>query len=157
MNPVLVIGYGNALRGDDGLGNHVAAALEKRAIAGVDIISAHQLYPEMAEPISQADYVIFVDASVEGAGGDIQQRELAPAGAESGLMFLHHLTPETLLHAANQLYGNCPAAAIITVTGQCFDCIETLSAPVAEAVPEVIRRIESLAAAYVRNIGIPKT
>lgn len=157
MNPVLVIGYGNNLRGDDGFGGHVAAILEQRAISGIEVISAYQLYPEMAESISQADFVIFVDASVEGDSGTVVQRDLLPTDGEEPLYFLHHLTPASLLYAADQLYGNCPAAALITVTGQCFDCVETLSAPVAATIPEVIQRVEALAAPYVRNIGIPKT
>lgn len=157
MNYVLVIGYGNTLRGDDGLGSHIVAALERRSTAGLRIVSAHQLYPEMAEAISQAAYVIFVDASVEGDAGTIQQCDLTPIAKPDILFSPHHLTPESLLYAARTLYANCPAATLITVTGQCFDCIEALSDPVARAIPDVVHQIERLAAPYVRNIGIPNT
>src|SRR5580704_15594719 len=49
----LVIGYGNPLRSDDALGWH-ASRLLAQALAGqeVDVITCHQLTPELAEPLS---------------------------------------------------------------------------------------------------------
>jgi len=46
---VLVIGYGNTLRGDDGLGQRAAEALAQRALPdGVEVLSCHQLTIELA-------------------------------------------------------------------------------------------------------------
>lgn len=70
MAHTLIIGYGNPLRGDDGLGWHVAqrlAAVLPQHRARIEV--CHQLTPELAEPISRADLVIFIDAE-----------DLAPAG-----------------------------------------------------------------------------
>lgn len=71
----LLIGYGNPLRSDDGLGWRVAEALrtqvEQQAATeataqaqSLDIVTCQQLNPELAEAISRADLAIFVDAAV---------------------------------------------------------------------------------------------
>ena len=73
MNPVpavnieaelLVIGYGNTLRGDDGVGPRVAEAVEKLNLPGVRTLVCQQLSPEHADPISRVRKVVFVDAIV---------------------------------------------------------------------------------------------
>jgi hydrogenase maturation protease len=64
MTRALIIGYGCPLRGDDAFGWHAAHRLLK--LAGndsVQVLATHQLTPELAEPISHADLVIFIDAS----------------------------------------------------------------------------------------------
>ncbi len=132
---MLIIGYGNPLRGDDGFGYRAA-----ERIPGA--IAVHQLTPELMDPISQADHVIFLDASAEGAPGEIRRRELAPA--EGGRPFTHHATPEGLLAGALQLYGRCPTAEIITVTGANFDLSESFSPEVSKALEEVLRVSASL-------------
>ena len=48
----LVIGYGNTLRGDDGVGPRVAEAIEKLNLPGVRTLVCQQLSPEHADPIS---------------------------------------------------------------------------------------------------------
>jgi hydrogenase maturation protease len=88
--PVLVVGYGNPLRGDDGVGPEVVERLwtdddgtlgpRRAAFAW-----SHQLTPEMAVDVSQACYVVFVDAASDGlAPGCISVRPLEPAGARAG-------------------------------------------------------------------------
>lgn len=59
----LIIGWGNSLRGDDGIGLKVAELLERRLIQA-DIRCSLQLLPEMCEEISRARQVVFVDASL---------------------------------------------------------------------------------------------
>ena len=55
---VFVVGYGNPLRGDDGVGQEVAQVLARQrhhlpALAGTDVMSTHQLVPEMALDLSR--------------------------------------------------------------------------------------------------------
>jgi hydrogenase maturation protease len=70
MRPLLIIGYGNPLRGDDGLGVEVACCL-KEIIRdeSVEVLSQHQLMPELADPVSRASLVVFVDARVGDTPG----------------------------------------------------------------------------------------
>jgi len=66
---ILVYGYGNPGRQDDGLGNELVRRLEEWVIAEgiVDIAfdSNYQLNIEDADAIAQNELVIFVDASEE--------------------------------------------------------------------------------------------
>jgi hydrogenase maturation protease len=140
----LVIGYGNALRGDDGVGpcvaTHLASTLNG---APVRALAIHQLLPELAEPISQAALVIFVDACVGSPPGAVAGRPLAPLDT-STLGLGHHLTPAALLAYAQQLYGRCPPAHLVTITGQDFGYTEQLSAPAETAVDEAVALIHRL-------------
>ncbi|MCC6177585.1 MAG: hydrogenase maturation protease [Chloroflexi bacterium] len=154
----LAIGYGNPLRGDDGLGWHVARALDamvgSEAVGGSEeavgsglatVLACHQLTPELAESIARARLVVFVDARAGGMPGRVEARpvddEAAPAG---GWAFSHHVTPALLLAAAAYLFGSRPAAYLVTVDGASFECGSELSAPVAAAVPLVVERVREL-------------
>lgn len=64
---VLVIGYGNPGRLDDGLGPMFAERMEELQIEGVTVDSNYQLAVEDAAAISEHDFVVFVDAAVSGA------------------------------------------------------------------------------------------
>lgn len=63
---VLVIGYGNPGRLDDGLGPALADVLERKAIPGVTVDADYQLTVEDAANAAEHDIVIFADASVNG-------------------------------------------------------------------------------------------
>lgn len=60
----LVIGYGNELRGDDGVGPKVAEAVEAWKLAGVSVLALRQLTPELAADLAVVRRVIFVDAAL---------------------------------------------------------------------------------------------
>jgi hydrogenase maturation protease len=125
---VLIIGYGNPLRGDDGFGYRAA-----ERIPGA--IAVHQLTPELMEPISRADRVVFVDAAAVGVPGEVRRRRVIPAAGDAG--FTHHATPEGLLAGALALYGRAPEATLITVSGADFSLSDRLS-------PEVQAALDSL-------------
>lgn len=126
---MLIIGYGNPLRGDDAFG-FVAAARIPGAIA------LHQLLPELMEPISRADCVVFLDACADGEPGEIRRRNIEPGTGEAG--FTHHITPESLLAGARALYGRAPQATLITVCGAHFELFDALSAPVQSALDVIL-------------------
>ncbi len=82
---VLVIGYGNALRSDDGVGWHAAALLaDDPRLAGIDVLALHQLSPELALDMSRASLVILVDAGVDDPPGTIAVLRPAAAGDAAG-------------------------------------------------------------------------
>jgi hydrogenase maturation protease len=109
---VLVIGCGNELRGDDGVGLQVAAAVEQLSLPAVRVIACHQLTPELAEAISQARLTVFVDAAVDGGSGP-ELRELKPAAG--GALLAHVADPGALLALARDVFGRCPAAWWLTI------------------------------------------
>src|SRR4029079_16715395 len=74
---LLIIGYGNRLRGDDAAGYLAAESLRTLLIApDIEILAVHQLTPELAEPIAVAGRVIFLDAAASGTPGEIVERSV---------------------------------------------------------------------------------
>jgi hydrogenase maturation protease len=63
---ILVYGYGNPGRGDDGLGPALVEALEPLAAADLDCESDYQLAIEDAASLAKYDVVVFVDADARG-------------------------------------------------------------------------------------------
>lgn len=144
MGQKLVIGYGNPLRMDDGIGLRAAETLLTRLpCEQCEVIADHQLVPELAEKIARAEKVAFIDASSESQGreaGQVRQRVLKPAALQGGGLS-HHVSPESLVALARQLYGHEPRAVLFTVEAQSFDLGEDLTPPVQAALPELIDQI----------------
>jgi len=109
---LLVIGYGNTLRCDDGVGPKVAEAVEALALPGVCVLVCPLLTPELADPISRARVVLFVDAAVD-APREVQRRPLAPA--ETSQIMAHAASPATLLALARDVFGHAPEAWWLTI------------------------------------------
>jgi hydrogenase maturation protease len=134
--PVLVIGYGNVLRGDDGLGVRVAEAVAAWRRPGVEVHAVHQLTPELAEAVAGARLVVFVDARPAAGCTDVRVQRLMPAGAGVGLG--HSSDPTWLLGLAEALYGSCPQASLVTVPGSCFRAGVQLSPTAAGALKDAV-------------------
>jgi hydrogenase maturation protease len=70
MGRVLIIGYGNPLRGDDSLGWQIAARpTTSIQDEPVEVLALDQLTPELSELISEVELVVFIDASYAGKPG----------------------------------------------------------------------------------------
>jgi hydrogenase maturation protease len=145
MSKVLIIGYGNPLRSDDGFGWH-ASRLIARELTGhnADVITCHQLTPELAEPLSQCGRAVFVDADAEGEPGEIHWREIQPQAPSSSAL-THTCSPAGLLSSAARLYGRCPQAVAVTVTAQSFDFGDSLTPFVSAALSKVVERVVQFA------------
>jgi len=139
---LLVIGYGNELRGDDGVGIRVAGAVEDMDLSGVQVLACHQLTPELAEPVSEARMVVFVDAAVDGAP-EVQMRELKPA--ETGQIMAHVADPRTLLVLERDLFGHCPPAWWLTIPVERIDFSGNLSPLANRGLQNALARIQALA------------
>jgi hydrogenase maturation protease len=114
-DPLLVIGYGNTLRRDDGVGPKVAEAVEALALPGVRALECALLTPELADAVSQAGMVVFVDAAVD-APREVQMRKLAPA--KSSQIIAHAATPAILLALARDVFGHAPEAWWLTIPAE---------------------------------------
>jgi hydrogenase maturation protease len=140
MPGTLIIGYGNPLRGDDGLGWQVVGELAKRVDALISVVAVHQLTPELAEPISDAELVIFVDASCDGEPGSWRCQSIRQ-GSETSQVYAHYFTPASLLGYANAIFNANPTAFLISAAAGSFDYGEVLSPSVAAVVPQMVRFI----------------
>jgi hydrogenase maturation protease len=123
MIDTLLIGYGNSLRGDDGVGPRVAEAVAGWNRPGLQAIAVQQLLPELAASLATVRRVILVDASVDTE--TVQIQSLRPSPIESALG--HAPEPCWLLSLTAQLYDRCPEAWLITIPAQDLGFGEELS------------------------------
>ena len=133
MTHTLIIGIGNPLRSDDGLGWAVAEQLARDCDAGCDIHTVHQLTPELAQWMAAANLVVMIDASREGEPGEVRIRPLSPS-VRPGRVGTHYTTPEELAALTAVIYGQCPPVVIVTVTGADFSVGEQFSSIVARSI-----------------------
>ena len=139
---VLLIGFGNTLRGDDALGP-MAVELLRASLTHVELLSCHQLAPELAERLARCDRAIFVDAEDCGAPGTVRLERVSPA-ADAVTSLTHHVQPAALLALARELYGRAPEALLVTGAGATFDGRECLSEPGRKALQEICRLVPQL-------------
>ena len=145
----LIIGYGNPLRGDDGIGQAAAQALANApAIDCADVVACHQLLPELADCIAKADLVVFIDAAADIQPGSIVIRKIQGASTPGGSTFssglVHTATPAALLDLAIRLYGRSAEAFLVTVGISSFELGEGFSEVVAAALPEAVAAVRRL-------------
>ncbi len=141
---LLVIGYGNSLRRDDGAGLLLAEMLHDTWQAQgrpVRLMLAHQLGPEMAVDIAAPDVVavLFIDAAVQSPDSTPQAELTALEAAPATANLTHHLSPATLLLYAARLFDHHPRGWLLRIGGQDFGHGESLSPAVAAAVAEAGR------------------
>lgn len=139
----LLVGYGNTMRQDDGVGCWIASHLAPHYAddANVNIRQVRQLMPELAEEVARASHVIFVDASIEGEVAEVAVQPITPTNTFGDA---HALYPPQILHLAQALYGQCPLAHLVTITGTNFDLGESLSPQVELAIPHALTIIKNL-------------
>ncbi len=154
MNRVLVLACGNPLRGDDGIAILLARYLrDEFCDPQTEIQSSRQWTPELAEPISQADIVLFLDASATIQPGEVQLKRIAPTSEFSSSM-THSMSPESLLALAVQLYFRAPERAfLLTIGGESFDHADQVSEPVRAAIPHAMDQIK----AVLPGVSLPET
>lgn len=139
----LIIGYGNTLRSDDGIGPRVADAIACWQLPHVRAIAAPQLTPEMAEALATAEVAIFVDAQQNGPSSEVTFKPLN-AASEALPTNAHISDPRRLLALTKHIYGRCPQAWLISVPGVNFDFGESLSEQARQGVEVALRRIRLL-------------
>jgi hydrogenase maturation protease len=158
----LVVGFGNELRGDDGVGQSVAEALWSRrhgvpVLGGVAFIWCAQLVPEIALDLSGASFAIFVDAAYDGrAPGSVHlsqlDEEVAPkdrVGQVAGALGCWvDLSPTALLSLSAELFGAAPPATLVTVSVDVPVMGVGLSPRARAAVPVAVRVVERAIASW---------
>jgi len=138
---VLVIGYGNEWRGDDGVGPAVAEQMDALGLQHVDTLCVQQLTPDLAEPISSAARVVFIDASGE-CESRITVRQISPN--PSAELMTHVASPCGLLAVSELLFGRSPEVWLVTIEGKDFSPGEGLSDFTKALLEEAVRRVSEL-------------
>jgi hydrogenase maturation protease len=138
---VLVVGYGNELRRDDGVGPRVARAAAAWGLPGLRALDVPQLTPELAGELAAMDRVIFIDAALTGDG--LQVRFLCPSSAgKAGAG--HTSDPRWLLALAEALHGHSPTAWLITAPAVDLGHGEGLSPEAERGAEEALRQLALL-------------
>lgn len=127
---VLVFGFGNPGRLDDGLGPVFAGELEKLALQGVTVDSNYQLSVEDAAAVAEHDYVVFVDADVAGSEPFSFQRVVPQAHLSFSS---HSISVEGLMGMAGELFSSKAEAFMLGIRGYEFNEFEERLSQRAEA------------------------
>jgi hydrogenase maturation protease len=139
----LIVGYGNPLRSDDAFGQHAAQHLLSRINnSNVEILTRHQLTPELAEVASHFELVIFIDAAADLPPGHLRCERITRS--EQAPSFSHSLTSAALLACTAGLYAKFPEAYCISVGGESFAEGESLSPAVQAALEPLLAQVQSL-------------
>jgi hydrogenase maturation protease len=125
----LVIGIGNPLRGDDGVGALLAEQVARQAA----VRCVQQLTPELAAALAHLDAVLFIDAWLAPAAAVPQLITLSPAASTTSS---HRLEPAALLALSQALYGHAPRAQQLLVPASGFEHGTALSAALQAHLPQ---------------------
>lgn len=134
---VVVIGVGNPMRGDDGVGLHVARALRGEADEDIQVLEASGAGTELIETLRGAEAVIVIDAVQSGKKPGALHRILAhdtPLSVREFSCSTHGFGVAQAIEIAralNQLPRRC---VVYGVEGACFEMRSTMSHDVEQAV-----------------------
>lgn len=137
---MLVIGYGNPGRLDDGLGPALAGALEAMALPGVTIEADYQLNVEHAALAAEHDVVVFADADVS-CDPPFRFERIEPTVELS--FSSHSLSPAAVLGTARSLLRAGTLGYVLGIRGYAFNEFGECLSP--EAVCNLAEAVEFLA------------
>lgn len=147
---LLVIGYGNELRSDDGAGLKVAERVARCQLPGVQSVACHQLVPELAVSVAAAGRVIFVDAAMDC--DSVCVREVEPLLSTQAMT--HAVDPGALLELARILYQRSPPALTLTIPAEDFGFGSKLSDRCRRGMRTALNRIRVLAKNTPTRMGL---
>ena len=138
LHKILVVGIGNTLRCDDGVGPYVADCIKAQAIKGVKVSVTQQLHVEDIEGMLAFDRVILIDASTAGPPVDFRQVE---GGKEQALSSSHHLSAETFVNLAASLYHKNLSVQLCSIKGHNFKVGDTITPAVQACAKQAVELI----------------
>lgn len=126
---ILILGYGNPGRLDDGLGQAVATDLAEADLPDVTVEMDYQLQVEHSHLVAQHDLALFIDAAVEGPAPFfirlIEPRFDRDLGS-------HASDPGTILALAHRLFQSKTTAFLMGIPGYRFNAFGQELSPQAE-------------------------
>jgi len=121
---ILVYGFGNPGREDDGLGVALASMIAAERISGVDVDADYQLNPEDALEVADHEMVIFTDASKNAIDG-FRFSRLDPEDMPG--FSSHAMTPGGVLALCKELYDRIPGSYMLEIQGHSWELQEGLT------------------------------
>lgn len=142
----LIIGYGNRLRADDGLGWRAIELLaDDPRVAGASLLTRHQLTPELAADFSQAGLVVLIDADAGAPTGQVTVRQVV-ASTAGGPLLSHHVDPPSLVALSRELYGRSPAVYVVGVGALSLGEGDRISPEIEAAMPLLLDTVAEIVA-----------
>ena len=120
----LIVGVGNTLRGDDGIGAYICSHIDKLNVPGIKTLVVQQLDTELLETFMQFDHIILADATLEE--DTVVFYPLKP-GETFPVSSSHHVNAGLLASLAEKLFHKDLSFMICAVKGEHFDMGEHLS------------------------------
>jgi hydrogenase maturation protease len=125
---ILLYGYGNPGRQDDGLGISVVERIEKWIRKhNLDFVKTdcnYQLNIEDAADMADKDLVIFADASKEDINGFLMTA-IEPSNKPQ--FTSHSVTPSYLLNLCNVIYNKSPDVYLLHIKGYKWEFLGTMT------------------------------
>ncbi len=144
---IVIIGVGNMLMGDDGIGIHAVEALRHEALpSNVAVFSAETRAFDALEYMDGCDKAVIVDAYRKGgAPGSIYRFMFDPAGEidESFNLSMHDINFVDALKAGRGIYKLPEEIVIIGVEPEILECRLGLSSKLNDAIPNVVEAVKS--------------
>ena len=142
-SPTLVLGIGNLLMGDEGVGVHALRAFaDETWPEGVTLLDGGTGGFHLLEYLSDYPRIVMVDATMDGApAGTVSVLTPRYASDFPRALTAHDIGLRDLIESA-ALLGPLPEITLVTVSIQEIRSMVTdLSAPVAAAIPVVRERV----------------
>jgi hydrogenase maturation protease len=125
---ILLYGYGNPGRQDDGLGVLLAGIMEKWAqknrYLNLEVDQNYQLNIEDSEKISHYDVVIFADASINCSQPYSFTKLLPDLNTDFSM---HSVHPSFVVGLNKQIFKSSPKTFLLSIRGYEWDIIDTIS------------------------------
>jgi hydrogenase maturation protease len=149
---ILILGYGNPLRGDDALGPRIAEEIAERFEGNprVKVQTVHQLTLDLAETFAKFSLIILIDARNAEPVGEIFHQKIQPS-QKLPQPFSHYLNPPELLGVCQLLYGAPPVMILTGINAASFEVGAPISRAVAVSLPELVDHIETILMASLRE------
>jgi hydrogenase maturation protease len=146
MKKILILGIGNLLMGDEGVGVHTIKALEGKSFPeNVDILDGGTGGFHLMAYFQEYENIIMIDATMDKKpAGTVSIIEPKFASDFPKTLSAHDIGLKDMIESVT-IIGKLPKIYLITVT---IDTIQSmhmeLSTKVKDAIPEVIEKIDAL-------------
>lgn len=144
--PTLILGVGNLLMGDEGVGVHSVARLERESFpAHVRVLDGGTGGFHLLSLFQEYDPIVLIDATMDGKPpGTVSTLQPRFASDFPRTLSAHDIGLRDLLESA-ALLGELPRLFLITISIEGFQSMSTeLSPPVENALSEVVETVHQL-------------
>ncbi|MFY9605738.1 MAG: hydrogenase maturation protease [Thermoplasmata archaeon] len=144
---VLVLGVGNPILSDDGVGIHVARELKKRKLPGVDVEELAASGLELLDVVRGYDKVVIIDAiqTTKGKPGELHVLEEKDFEKSIHGSSPHGINIATALALGRKLVPNEMPRDVIFFAIEAEDLVnvgERLTPKVARALPRIVEQVK---------------